>query len=248
MSLASIYMDADISGASIHWEETAACPLLKLVTELQHIESELILNETTTLRSCRDFVQMKLNECVEGAGKPGGLKAKWLPEILAKCHEVAMKECSQIVSDKHLDAATLNGLSELAEAAYKTLETTKLHSLRVHFSIARAFTLKAVEQFATRAQELRPGQQAAGFSYFDSFKEFAPLVCVASSIYEFVADKDITSLDALERYVAQIRQQFSATEELSKAAREESHQMLELCLSNSLIAGRLALERHLEAA
>lgn len=95
---------------------------------------------------------------------------------------------------------------------------------------------------------MHQSQKMTGFSYFESFKEFAPLVYVVSSIYEFVADKDITSLDALERYVAQIRQQFSATEELSKAAREECHQMLELCLSNSLIAGRLALERHLEAA
>lgn len=250
MSLASSYMDADISGASIRWEDTAACPLLKLVTELQHLESEFFVKDQKTLHAFSDFFQTKVSELVESAVAPGGLQAKWVPEILVKCREFATRACLPVLprtGDRSLEPSTLDRLSELGAVAYATLETSKMRSLRAHLTISRAFTLKAVEQFTTRAQELHQGQQAVAFSYFECFKEFAPLLYVASSVYELVGDREIDSLDALNSHLAQIRRQFSASDELQQAAQEECNQMLELCLSDSFMAGNQALGGQLEA-
>jgi len=247
MSLASSYMDADISDATILWEETAAYPLLKLATELQHIESELVVNDTTTLIAYSDFVQLKARELVENAGTQGGLKAKWLPEILSKCREVAVKGCLQIVGDKCLDVGALDGLSELAAAAYSNYETSKLRNLEVHLTRARAFTLKAIELFTVQLQELHQSPKAAGFSYFERVKEFAPVLFVATSVYALVADEDVATIESQDGIAAQIRKQFSVTDKLSQAAQAECNQMLELCLSDSLIAGNQALGRQLEA-
>lgn len=249
MSLASSYMDADFSGVSIRWEDTAACPLLKLFTELQHLESKLVVKDQKTLHAFSDFVQTKVSEFVEITGAAGGLQAKWVPEILVKCREFATRACLPVLpgtGDRSLDLGTLDGLSKLAAVAYATLETSKLRSIRVHLSITRAFILKAVEQFTTRAKELHRGQQAVAFSYFECFKEFAPLLYVASSVYELVGDREIDSLDALNSHLAQIRRQFSASDELQQAAQEECNQMLELCLSDSFMAGNQALGRQLE--
>ncbi len=249
MSLASSYMDADISGASIRWDDTAASPLLKLVTELQHLESEFFVKDQKTLHAFSDFVQTKVSEIVESAGKPWGLNAKWVPEILVKCRELATRVCLPVLpgtGDRRLDPGTLDGLSELAAVAFATLESSKMRSLRAHLTISRAFLLKAVEQFTTRAKELHRGQQTVAFSFFECFKEFAPLLYVASSVYELVGDREIDSLDALNSHLAQIRRQFSASDELQQAAQEECNQMLELCLSDSFMAGNQALGRQLE--
>jgi hypothetical protein len=250
MSLASSYMDADITGASIRWEDTAACPLLKLVTEFQDPESGLVVKDERMLNSYSEFVQTKVSEFVMIAGAPGGLQANWVPESLVKFREFATRVCLPLLpgtGDRRLESDTLDGLSELAAVAFTTLESSKMRSLRAHLTISRAFTLKAVEQFTTRAQELHQGQQTAAFSYFESFKAFAPLLYVASSIYELVGDRDIDSLDALNSHLAKIRRQFSATDELHQAAQEECNQMLELCLSDSFMAGNQALGRQLEA-
>ena len=250
MSLASSYMDADFSGASIRWEDTAACSLLNLVSELQHFESEPVVNKAATLQAYSELVQTKVSEFVEIAEAPGGIQAKWVPEILVKCREFATRACLPVLpgtGDRSLDPGTLDGLSELAAVAYATLESSKMRSLRAHLTITRAFTLKAAEQFTNRALEMHQGQQTAAFSYFESFKEFAPLLYVASSIYELVGDKDIDSLEALNSHLAQIRRQFSATDELQQAAQEECNQMLELCLSDSFMAGKQVLGGQLEA-
>jgi hypothetical protein len=250
MSLASRYMDADISGASIRWQDTAACSLLKLVTELQHLETKFVVNDTTILHTYSEFVQTKVSEFLESAGTSGGLKAKWLPEILVKCREFATRACLPVlqgIGEKQLEAGTLDGLDEFAAVAYATLEASKLRSVQVHLTFTRAFTLKAVEQFSARAHELHQGQQNAAFSYFESFKEFAPLLSVASSVYELVGDKDIDSLDAMNSHLAQIRRQFSATDELQQSMQKQCNQMLELCLSDSFMAGYQALGQQLAA-
>jgi hypothetical protein len=107
-----------------------------------------------------------------------------------------------------------------------------------------AFTMKAIELFTSRIQEIHQLPKPTGYSFFERFKEFAPLIWVASTVYELVSDSDIVSLEVLYSYLAQFRRQFSATDELEREAQEQCGQMLELCLSYSFTAGKNALTKH----
>lgn len=248
-SLAGIYMDADISGESIRWEDTAACPILQLITKLQKFRSELLVCDANTLHAYSNFVQLKVGESVECTGSLGRLNAKWLPEILIKCQEVATKACLPMVNDTCLGVNSIHGLcglQQLVADVYCSMENRELLSLKIHFEIAQAFAIKAIKLFTSRVQEMHKPPELAGFSFFDKLNEFAPLIWVASTVYELAADSDIASFEALNSYIAQIRRQFSAINELDREAKEQCGQMLELSLSDSLAAGKNALARHFE--
>ncbi|WNO03955.1 hypothetical protein [Rhodoferax mekongensis] len=243
--LAGIYMDADISGENIQWEDTAACSLLQLLTKISKIRSEQRVCDARTLDAHSAFFQSKVIEFIELSQGPGALKLKWLPEILAKCQEFATKGCQPFIGCNDFRTYILYGLDELVAETCANMETGKLLSLKVHLAITRAFTSKAIELFTVQIQRIHLGPKAAGFSYFQSHQEFVPLLYVASTVYELVADDDIVSLENLYSYLAQIRWQFSVTDALGPEAEKKCNQLLELCLIDSYEAGKLVIVKSL---
>jgi hypothetical protein len=169
-SLASIYMDADISGECIQWECTAACSILQLITKLRKFSSGPHVCDANTLHAYSDFFRLKVRESVEHSRALGGLNPKWLPEILIKCQEVATKACLPMVNERSLDVNSMHGLfglEELVVDAYRSMETNELLSLNIHFEIVHAFTMKAIELFTSRIQEIHQLPKPTGYSFFE---------------------------------------------------------------------------------
>lgn len=248
MSLAITYMDADIKGTSIQWEETSACPLLKVVNELQGVQYEQFVKDPATLHAYSRFVQSKVLTFIASDLGPKQPNTVMLSQILVKCQEFATNNCHPLVSVNHLGTGNALLLSELVASTCASTDSDKLRSVRVQLAVIRAFTATATELFAAQAREWHRNVNDAGPSYFESFKEFAPLLYVARAITELVTDKEITTSADLHSYLAQIRQQFTATDELSSQAQQICNELLERCLFEARNAGTRIWEEQTTAA
>lgn len=241
MTLTMHYLDADTSKIDPNWEGTAAFSLLAAVTWLNSVKTKELIEDSGTLNAFSDCVQSEVSTFVENYAKRVGLNAKWLTEILLKCQQNAKNVCLAVLEDEAPNEESLTGVTALAAKAYKSTCPQQLTSLKTQFLVAEAFTLKAVEQFTRRVEEMHRRPKPSNFSYFECFKETAPLIWVAGMVYKLTADKEIATPEDFENYIAQIRRQFSVTDGVSAEATAICNELLELCLGRAKDAGQVYL-------
>jgi hypothetical protein len=241
MNLTMHYMDADRSKVDPNWEGTAAFSLLAAVTWLNSMKTRELIEDSGALNAFSDFVQSGMNAFFETHAKGVGLNAKWLPEILAKCQELARQGCLDAMENTNHDTDARQGVTALTTDVYESMLTNRLRSVVTLDSVSRAFTLKAIELFTNQMQLMHLEANVGKTSFFEGFKEFTPLLWVAGTVYDLTPDRDIVSTDDLACFITLIRRQFSATDELSLEAMKRCNQMLEKCLDESEIAVMLIL-------
>lgn len=222
--------------------DLVACDLLEVSSMLLKTKSYIQIDDANNLQQFSDLIQRNMLDFAQtkASGEPIGSNS--LQMELAQCKDIALQECRFILGQSGNADESFFELSELARTVISKGEPRSLRSIWTHLLAARTFLLKAVELFAEVLQDVKNnGEFGQGDSY-QKFRAFAPLIWVANSFYDVVPEKEINSLESLDKYLDAMRFQFPVLDCESTEKDEHCIELLEQCLSEARVAGLRALQ------